>query len=1253
MKLKNRILSIFAVFAFCVAATSAWAGQSTLNSDGARVRMPQSGTDTLTIGSGVHSFEISRCSEECDDAVLVLKAPTGLRIQLGPLFGELLNNPLQAYDGADINAPLLFSRTVDAQFPGVSVDAPYGRYVSSGEYMKVVYKKGESDFFTLNAIVVNPNETHSVALCSNVDYNDDHCTSGSNNGGTVSSAVNSATVNTQVSLNATPNTGKLLNRVHAWDKFGSIAVTGGTWYTSNDATFTMPATSVWFEAFYATALTAEGGLTIEKPKNEVLEVNIPDNVESFTVNGWVDLSCSSMAPGKPLILRAPEGKHLQVLDSDGKPHDRGVFYRGQSVPYDGVYDDPVAAGAATLVGSVSYSNVLTLIDYLASASDDVRTIVRLMDESEVNNTPHSVTVINKGKCSGSVSSGVLNLGSVVVGTPVSMTVNPDEGCALNDVYVTIRSEEDTARVPMTGGSWFAGNDFSFTMPFEDVYVVVNYAEKTNFTVSNDIHIDMPERGTLSASIPDYVSSFYINDPKMQYDGVLVLTAPEDYKILLYGYADDYEGTLDIYDGPSTGATLLSSPRRKWVEVESSGNTMTLYLKGRPVFGNLTVELIPVQKYEIHIQDVANGTVVSSHSTAKAGDIVTLSYTPSNGYLLRSVNVWYNGTYFDVTGGKWYNNEAQFTMPASDVYVSSEFCYTYNCDLEIVMPQTGTENANIPKNIEFYIYSMDNGDDAYSNNSDGTLTLTAPEGYVFNFGGWIQLNDAGDYLEIYDGANVNANKLLTASFVDNDWQELDEMYSSSRYLTLRFKSNETGIGEGLELYAKAVKLPDLALEIPRSSSSSVVLDNDVSYIQIQNEKDANGYYFNNSDGSISLTAPEGYGLSVIVTMFNIDNGIPCPDDIQDSLFVLNGTDVNSTLLATISNGQYYFGGIYSIGRSLTFRFKSGECLSGSGVALDVNVVKNEGSSAVAIYEDENWGKLAFVDGSYGGENQTEAVNIPSGITVNNVEFTRSFPVDVYSTVVLPFSVNTAHVDGLKAVLYYNGIRVEDDKSSPNYGKSYIRMKVLWAEDGYIKDENGKDVSYSHTNMAANIPYMLLMSEPTFAINAAAYPLTLAKTESAETSIDGWTFRGTWKYKKWGAKNVDPETGNAYGFSASESGSGDSKINVGDFVRVGEGAWIRPMRAYLVKAGINNTDGTAQRVRANGAYVKRPALVQEELPELMSIVIDDEEGNGKQTTVIGQFNTRTGEFKMIPQNRTFDVKGRNVGKENKAHGAYYGK
>ena len=297
------------------------------------------------------------------------------------------------------------------------------------------------------------------------------------------------------------------------------------------------------------------------------------------------------------------------------------------------------------------------------------------------------------------------------------------------------------------------------------------------------------------------------------------------------------------------------------------------------------------------------------------------------------------------------------------------------------------------------------------------------------------------------------------------------------------------------------------------------------------------------------------------------------------------------------------------------------------------------------------KEAVIDGDYSHKNkpneQRDAVAIPNNIDVSSVIMSRKFPVNVYSTIVLPFSVNTENVEGLSAVLYYNGIKTENNKST-------IRMKVLWAEDNLIMGENGQYVHYNDTNMLANTPYLLRMKDETFAIKSEAYPITLERTTSAEEDAkgSGWTFRGTWKYKEWGSscstegQNCDRETGNAYGFSAAASGD---KIKVGDFVRVGEGAWIRPMRAYLVKTSI-----MAAMARANGAYVKRPSVVQEELPEIMSIVIDNGRDDEEQTTVIGHFDTRTGEIKMIPQNRTFDIKGRNVGnKANKARGAYYGK
>ncbi len=309
------------------------------------------------------------------------------------------------------------------------------------------------------------------------------------------------------------------------------------------------------------------------------------------------------------------------------------------------------------------------------------------------------------------------------------------------------------------------------------------------------------------------------------------------------------------------------------------------------------------------------------------------------------------------------------------------------------------------------------------------------------------------------------------------------------------------------------------------------------------------------------------------------------------------------------------------------------------------------AAVQVYKDADENTHAEIDGAYDG---TDAVAIDEYVENVAVKFNRKFPIGKYSTTVLPFGVNTENVEGLDAVLRYNGIKTVN-------GESSVRMKVVWATDKWVKrndlrDKNNNLIQYDHADLTANTPYLVQMNDATLKLKSEAFPLMLEKTAPADVSIDDWTFRGTWQYKKWGpscsteGQNCDRETGNAYGFAASSSD--DDKINVGDFVRVGEGAWILPMRAYLVSTKILESTSPAQGVRANGNYVKRPSFAQEELPEFMSIVIDVDD-EGKETTVIGQFNTRTGEIKMNYDRGKFDLKGRRVNGTNNARGAYYGK
>ena len=279
--------------------------------------------------------------------------------------------------------------------------------------------------------------------------------------------------------------------------------------------------------------------------------------------------------------------------------------------------------------------------------------------------------------------------------------------------------------------------------------------------------------------------------------------------------------------------------------------------------------------------------------------------------------------------------------------------------------------------------------------------------------------------------------------------------------------------------------------------------------------------------------------------------------------------------------------------------------------------------------------AVIDGSYDGK---DTLNIADEIKVNSLSFNREFTPLTYSTMTLPFSVETDNVNGLEAALRYNGIGKDKE------GNDAVKMKVVWATNNWvdankITDAKGVPMVYGNVELAANTPYLVQMGESgAFRLTDGAFPLKLQKTADAETSANGYAFRGTWAYKKW--VDGDPELGKAYGFAAANSD--EDKINVGDFVKVGEGAWITPMRAYLVS---ENPQG----VRANGAYVK-PG---QKLPEIMSIIIDNEDGNEEHTTVIGQFNTRTGEFRMNYDRGKFDLKGRRVNGTNNARGAYYGK
>ena len=278
--------------------------------------------------------------------------------------------------------------------------------------------------------------------------------------------------------------------------------------------------------------------------------------------------------------------------------------------------------------------------------------------------------------------------------------------------------------------------------------------------------------------------------------------------------------------------------------------------------------------------------------------------------------------------------------------------------------------------------------------------------------------------------------------------------------------------------------------------------------------------------------------------------------------------------------------------------------------------------------------AIVDGDYSGEG---ALNIATDKNVDKVIFERTFPVvdgdNNYSTIMFPFAISADKVGNVKQAFKFLGIGVDKEN-----------RKVVTVEPV--------------TNFEAYKPYLIqLESEKTSISIDNTEPLVLKAAPTADGAYDveqsegynqygDYVFHGVVQTKTWSTGDPDlAEGGAAYGFA----GTAGTDVSVGQFVKVGEGAFIKPLRGYIYKK-------QPKKVKANGAYVLRQtASVDDDLPDVMNVVVvDRKKDGGEQTTVIGQFNSRTGEFRLNRTKRTYDLKGRSVrDASRKAKGVYFKK
>ena len=343
-----------------------------------------------------------------------------------------------------------------------------------------------------------------------------------------------------------------------------------------------------------------------------------------------------------------------------------------------------------------------------------------------------------------------------------------------------------------------------------------------------------------------------------------------------------------------------------------------------------------------------------------------------------------------------------------------------------------------------------------------------------------------------------------------------------------------------------------------------------------------------------------------------------------------TNENGVTKVVATKGEYAY---YSVG--VGYEGEAGKVTIGDvegAIAKKIFVFQATPVDVVAV----GGKKYAVVDGDYNGD---AALSITKDKSVDKVIFGRTFPAiddeNNYSTIMFPFEINAAAVGNVKQVVSFLGIGLDNKKHK------YVAVERVWC------NENKPECNYSTGKFEAYKPYLIQLEsgETSVAINNTA-PLVIKATPTDLSAYDvvqngeynkvgDYVFRGVIQTKNWNADDPDVlGTGNAaaYGFA----GASASGVEVGQFIKVAGGAYIKPFRAYIHKKPV------PQSVKSNGAYVLRQtASIDDDVPDVMNIVIVDRKKDGeKQTTVIGQFNSRTGEIRLNRTKRAYDLKGRYV-------------
>lgn len=837
-----------------------------------------------------------------------------------------------------------------------------------------------------------------------------------------------------------------------------------------------------------------------------------------------------------------------------------------------------------------YTGSEIALDYTIKSTDGVTTLVKGTDYSEtIKKGDETVTMV---KDKGEYTLTITGLGDYYTGTK-------------SYTFSVADIDEDLTQ---------DGNEYYVNLPSDGSTKTVNLGEGQTIKVYDS----EGKNGTLVVS-----------------DGYLLLQAPDGYALEVWGKTDAMKynavanaltNSLAAYEGNTTDNEIITLQSNSDDIMFASGkNVMLIRLNVPKTYSynnaaqyglDLTVRVIQQQPYSITMGDASNGSIsiADNKATALTNETITLEVNPADGYLLKRVIITDtdNGQAIKTIGEDfWYSgkNTVSFKMPNRNITLTPEFDnnMTTAAGWAININSEGTSECVIPENIQSFNLSFSaprNGE----NSRYITVILNAHDGFYLQATGNVDFDPYGsDWSEfsIYDGSGTSSPSALLTNIQainkgsNNEDVSIGTQTSSSNYMTFYLKEFSTHDSQFTGTIETKLKNFNITYDLAGGSIAT----------------NANPTTYNYKTDAFTLTNPtrKGYefagwtgtGLDAASTSVTIDKSTGDRSYTATWNIITYNITYNGVDGATFSTANPTTYTVESEAITLDIPTKDGYTFAGwfdnagfTGSAVTTITAGSTGNKTFwakwiqdltyggVTIKDNGTTKSATLDASQEG-----TISITSDVVVNAVELNRDFTANQPATVMLPFSLGTGQTVSGGSFYKFSGVTKDGDE-----------WKALFTEVATLK---------------ANTPYLFMPSatgQVTFDLNGGTVTLNTTTTGEEGSTSSNWEFRGTYAKVQWAGTDSDPsDLSKTYGFA-----KGNAAIAAGQFVHFAAGAWLKPMRCYLVYNG-STEGGTFQ----NAPSRTRGAASTEELPQTITVVLMSSSG---ETTAIGTLDTKTGDITL---------------------------